>query len=338
MKPIPCSGNAAYCTPSGTLTFRESLPPAQVPLRTPPVLADHPSPRALNMAQGILSDGRWPPRHQGHRNTCSAFCTASAVELAAHCAAPDAPVPSFSEEFLYALINEVEYRDVASEVTPEEEALFDRTGGRFLGQCQMALKNGALVDAALMPYDESPDLDPAHVKSPDAALIKAARDTARTDVENYLCLKDPDGELAVGIGRRWESTAFETPQKVDVVATMIDLLQQNRPVTAGFPLLTGGSFDSWFGARALKTGRVYYPSAAKLPKLTIEGGHSVCITGYTTEGFDPGRGVFIFRNSFGRDFGWRPESGTARTRPPAKGYGTISFLDVERYCLEFMHL
>lgn len=295
-----------------------------------------PNPTYINLADALVKSGSWPVRHQRHRNTCSAFCAVTLAELTAFHEMGHHPIPNYSEEFLYAMIDEVEYCDVVRGVTEREIAVFDETGARFLAQANKALTVGALVDELDMPYDTDDTTDQAAVAIPSKELLEQAKSTGLTNMINMISPKE-DGELTIGPSRRWVQSKDDEPKVLELVPIFIELLQKKRPIAAGFPLLAGSDHDIWFGGRAFETGHVFYPTLENKDDMDIEGGHSVCIVGYDTRGFDQGDGVFIFRNSFGQDFGWLREDGPAHLQPPAKGYGTIAFRDVEWFCLEFMY-
>lgn len=301
-----------------------------------PAPSTSPNPPHINLASALIDSGSWPVRHQGHRNTCSAFCAVTLAELTAFHEKGQLPVTDYSEEFLYAMIDEVDYCDVVAGVTEREIALFDETGARFLAQANKALTVGALVDETDMPYDTDDTADPAAVATPSKNLVEQAKTTGLANMVNLISPKK-DGELTIGPKRQWVASKDDSPEVLELVPIFIELLQNKRPIAAGFPLLVGSDHDIWFGSRAFETGHVFYPTLENKDDMEIEGGHSVCIVGYDTRGFDEGDGVFIFRNSFGQDFGWLNDDGPAPLRPPAKGYGTIAFRDVEWFCLEFMY-
>ncbi len=332
------SGTAVLGACNGGLLVQEKERRSLSPLsgRLLPDYSDDIFPAELNLAEMLMDGEKWPVRNQHHRNTCIAFCAAAFVELREYLKTGSLPISDVSEEFLYAMISAVDYDDVISDITHEEMAHYDETGGRFLAQARCALVRGALVPEADLPYNAEAAIQVGHVTEPDAALLEKAKSSAIEGLTNMIAKKKADA-LVVGPDRLWAKDKADHGQTLEVTRTFLKLLQDGKPVLAGFPLLRGWMREIWFGGKVFETGVVRYPRPSELQDLRIAGGHSICIVGYTTRFSEESNGYFIFRNSLGRNFGWLRSDNSGAVRPPAKGYGLISFDDVEHYCLEFMY-
>ncbi|MEO0401096.1 MAG: C1 family peptidase [Pseudomonadota bacterium] len=291
-------------------------------------------PAQANLATPLIDNRAWPVPDQERRNTCAAFCASAMAELTDFHATGANTVVNYSEEFLYSAISRVPYREAVQDVSRKDIKRFQSQGVRFLAQAKIALQAGALVPDDAMAYD--PDLAIHKVKDIPPAVQEIAALQMRPTATNKKVRKVND-ELFVGQGRPWAASKDSDVEHVDVVPEFVKLLAENKAIAAGFPLLSGGNYDIWFDDDVVKTGRIRYPSATKLADMPIEGGHSVCIVGYDTENAEPGGGVFIFRNSFADRFGWRPKKFSDAPALP-KGYGYISFYDVDVFCMEFLHL
>jgi len=293
-----------------------------------------PNPAGLNLAEPLRKKGWFHP-HQDGRNTCSAFCV---------CATAEQTVPSYSEEALYSIINQVPYRSVVEGVSDGDITRFDETGARFLAQARKALQMGALVPKHAVAYDPHLNANAVQTLTPDLQQQAAASSFA--GAFNAIVPKVPkdDGVLFVGPDRIWNTSddsgtingTFQQ-QRFDIVGHFIAKLKQHKAIAAGFPQMDGAGKDIWFDDDVFETGHIDYPGPDQFPKMSISGGHSVCIVGYETKGFASGKGVFIFRNSFSDEFGWSSEKNRYYAGLP-KGYGTIKFEHVAWFCLEFMHL
>lgn len=83
-------------------------------------------------------------------------------------------------------------------------------------------------------------------------------------------------------------------------------------------------FRSWFRSTQVRAdGKINMP----LPGDILEGGHAMCLVGYA-DSDDPGigGGRFLLRNSWGET--WAPAC------PYGKGYGSIPYAYIARYCTE----
>ncbi|MDA1137615.1 MAG: C1 family peptidase [Planctomycetota bacterium] len=93
------------------------------------------------------------------------------------------------------------------------------------------------------------------------------------------------------------------------VQTLTGHLDAGRPVVIGV-----STYASWDYPNVSDTGEIPMP----LPGTKPDGGHAVCLVGYEVREGVPGGGVFIFRNSWGRQ--WARKEGRF-----GEGYGTLFF-------------
>lgn len=88
-------------------------------------------------------------------------------------------------------------------------------------------------------------------------------------------------------------------------------------------------FLSWYGSDVTtSTGAITLPFPNE---HALRAGHAVCVVGYRADAHAPGGGVFVFRNSWGEDWG--------KHSPDGPGYGTLPFAYLsaygkEAYCIE----
>lgn len=122
-----------------------------------------------------------------------------------------------------------------------------------------------------------------------------------------------------------------------------DELLQGRPVAAALPgfrdrlSLVGPT--GWDRESVLLTGQVRDPAEGD---VAVPGsGHAVCILGFQASAQEAFGGYFVFRNSWGVEFG-RLASDPNRPRTPPRvpmpGYGTISASHLEANCWEALSL
>jgi C1A family cysteine protease len=83
------------------------------------------------------------------------------------------------------------------------------------------------------------------------------------------------------------------------------------------------TFRNWDFQVVHETGEIAMP----LPGSTPDGGHAIVLVGYELNPISPGGGAFIFRNSWGKDWG------RMRGRHGG-GYGTLFFDYVRDNALE----
>ena len=95
-------------------------------------------------------------------------------------------------------------------------------------------------------------------------------------------------------------------------------LDAKKPV-----VLSVKTFPLWDYPVVGNTGEISMP----LPGDQPDGAHAVCLAGYELRSGVPGGGIFIFRNSWGRQW-------AARAGRFGRGYGTLFFDYVKKYALE----
>jgi hypothetical protein len=314
------SQGGAALVPGWTAARVLRTPTAQPVMRLRSLSATRP---AINLVQGLVGNGAWPVRNQGHRSTCNAFSVVAAEELwtRLHKGAQYA----FSEELLYKAMRSERLPPV---VDPQMKDVIEETGTTFLWQAREVIGREGLHDAALAPYVLRPSLTPAHVTKITAQGPGKSKD-ARF-VHDMAASPDISGKLWVDQSWMGSGTLSDF---------IYDRLTQRIPVVVALALLEQPGISSFLGPNGRLFGRVWYPPPAVAQGLSARSGHSVCIVGYRPgpAGGDISSGTFLFRNSygtsrFGAHLGRRPSAGL----PPGRGYGSISATDLERYCWEFL--
>lgn len=91
---------------------------------------------------------------------------------------------------------------------------------------------------------------------------------------------------------------------------------ENQPIVVGVLV-----YKNWFFPDVGESGYISLP----LPGTKPEGAHAICLVGYELRKDTPGGGVFIFRNSWGRN--WGSQS------PFGRGYGSFPFEYLSMYHL-----
>jgi hypothetical protein len=128
------------------------------------------------------------------------------------------------------------------------------------------------------------------------------------------------------------------------LARMIYLeLKNRRPVAIALPGFRKRGEDrgptSWDRAEVWRTGIVPDPNVDD--EEDMKSGHAVCVVGFVPKRSDRLDDYFIFRNSWGYDFGRDmddlPKNGSIPL-PPMPGYGVISATHVNKHCWEVLSL
>jgi C1A family cysteine protease len=125
----------------------------------------------------------------------------------------------------------------------------------------------------------------------------------------------PDRAIAEAKQARWPDAAEQSPANdVDAIRGHLD---GGRPVVV--VVLT---FSNWDFPAVADTGEVGLP----LPLSQPDGGYAVCLVGYELRPDAPGGGVFVFRNSWGKQW--------AKLSRYRAGYGTLFFEYLRQYAVE----
>lgn len=270
-----------------------------------------PAPRAAALPdRAFLS--RWVAVDQRPRNTCTAFAAAAAVEMLRHGASGTRITP-VSAQFIYWLMRH-------DHALPEGDRPpgYD-IGATRLSQARDVLEQSGVCPDALAPFHlglTDPETAPAGTEP--SAEARAAADAS---------------EFAAG-----EYGFYPTGQRPaeSLTALFHRLLTEGRPVCAGFPMFgTTSGRSNWHSVGALMRGEVLGPlddGAGIAPGTAASTGHVVCLVGYLPEARAGEEGWFVFRNSWGLDFG---RAGNRRLDWLPPGYGTISAAHVDQFCWEY---
>jgi len=101
--------------------------------------------------------------------------------------------------------------------------------------------------------------------------------------------------------------------KVKAYARLKTVTEMKRSLVINGPFMAGVDvYESWFTAKASKTGMIPMPAASD----QYQGGHAICIAGY-----DDTKKLFKFKNSWGSSWG-------------NKGYGYLTYDYMKQYCVD----
>ncbi len=245
----------------------------------------------------------WWPRNQAGRPTCVAEAATACIELQLALAGP-AAFPRLSPRFVDDCLRARRPVEGSATEIPVGSALAKLgEAARILwlyGVCA-----GAKWDDVMAPQGQLPDA---------VALGDASRRCAST-----ACYIDqPPG----------------SPRSAILARRIHAELAARRPVAIALPGFRNrqvhGGDTSWDRAENWFTGHIPDPGPEDV--AVPDSGHAVCLVGFQPDATEPKGGHFVFRNSWGLDFGqegrrgWRPPG---PPRIPARGFGTISASHVE---------
>lgn len=179
-----------------------------------------------------------------------------------------------------------------------------------------------MVYWACKEVDGLPNIEGTYVRVARGVLRTVGACKARTWPYQPLPVGPTEGQGPPPQGAPEEAAEFLCPRVRKVAASDVlrlrELLDEERPV-----VLSVKTFGSWDYPSVVETGEITMP----LPGNHPDGAHAVCLVGYELRDEVPGGGGFIFRNSWGRDWGRR------RGRF-GEGYGSLFFDYVKKYALE----
>ncbi len=288
-----------------------------------PPLEGPPCPRRTGLAAIRLEASvspQWPPRDQFGRGTCVAFATLAAVEL--HRALrDDMPPERLSEQFLH-------HRMTTAHAPPEAEAAHLPEGSVLLRQALLALEADGGVRSEHAPYKPFADGACGTNEPTMAELFGFAR---TIECRAYGTIGTPASLDPARIEPI--QPGQQTAQKV------LDFLKEELPVAIGLPMFRHPSGQTnWVLPATMRSGVVLCPDDANAPPLEgpLSDGHVVCITGFLPASSDPLGGWFVFRNSWGLEFGTRSVIDAAGPTAGLRGFGLISASHVNNYCWEYL--
>jgi hypothetical protein len=217
-------------------------------------------------------------RDQGDRLTCSVFAMTFLIEYQATGSQVAPKGLDLSEEYLNWAGNELAG-------PPFQD------GGKF-GRFIRAFDTWGIATAQQMPYRER--FNPADPAVPSQAVIVSAR--------SAFASRYPFTQI-----KPWDNSTGLSDSQLHAI---LDTLRTGRPVAAGVWWQYDYATDDVAGV----------PLARDYPRLQnsmfmdapMFDGHSIDLVGFREDWQFPGGGYFIFRNSFGADFGH-------------DGYGFVSF-------------
>lgn len=222
-------------------------------------------------------------RNQGNRGTCTVFATTFLIEYQYAGTPGVAPGFALSEEYLNWAANKV-----------NGKPYFD---GGFFTKMIPGFNTWAISTFKEMPYHQT--YNPSAPYRPSKAAIASAKEMFPTRYP-FVILKV------------WDDTKGMNAAEIQAVEAA---LRSGRPVATGIWWLNNFSTVKVHGVPLLKD----YPRSANVgSNPPMFDGHSIDLVGFKTSNEFPGGGYFIFRNSFGKDWG-------------DHGYGFVSFQFMRTY-------
>jgi hypothetical protein len=262
---------------------------------------------AIDLLDGLPIEA-WEVRRQAGRPTCVAEASAACIELMAAQAAR--AFTAFSPRFL-----DDRLRDRRGSPLPGFGTIPPGTRLAKLGEAARIL-----AEEGICRLSEWDDETPPPGTPPDASARAAA---AARPSPTALYLEHPPGpQRSVGLARRIHAE-----------------LAARRPVAIALPGFRDrrqpAGDTSWDLRSVWFNGHV--PDKRETDVTVPESGHAVCLVGFQPAAAEPAGGYFLFRNSWGVDFGRNgndPDRPPGPPRIPAPGFGTISARHVEAACWE----
>jgi Papain family cysteine protease len=222
-------------------------------------------------------------RNQGNRGTCTVFATTFLIEYQKAGMPGQPPGLALSEEYLNWAANKV-----------NGKPYFD---GGFFTKMIPGFNAWAISTAKEMPYHHT--YNPSAPYRPNKATIASANE--------MFPVRYPFVILKV-----WNDQKGMTAAELQTVLTT---LRAGRPVATGIWWLNNFSTVKVHGIPLIKD----YPRSANVgSNPPMFDGHSIDLVGFRQASDFPGGGYFIFRNSFGKEWG-------------DHGYGFVSFQFMRTY-------
>lgn len=278
--------------------------------------------------------GYWYPRNQLGYPTCVAHAAAACLELLRP--ERDGAWPRrLSARFLHQRMQATRKgrEDPCCQVPPE------RSDAKLCEARDVLIQEGICTEKAWRDSGWKLDIPP------DAAAVEAA-----SRIRPMLAAYEDFGPGGGGSA----GPDCPPPKRRGLARRIHAQLAQGLPVCVAMPGWRASShagkdvFDepmSWLMREALESGVLPDPPGGTLVELVEKGGHVVCVVGFQPatseqERDRTGGGWFVFRNSWGVDFGSRipvpaPPAG-ASPRLPGPGYGAVTARYLGDACWEWL--
>jgi hypothetical protein len=258
----------------------------------------------------------WPVRSQHwSRGTCTAFSFTAMCEYHAAQGKAQPQEPPYSEEYLYSKM-----RREHSEDGPPNAG----TGSTYLAQAILAMQNHGLCPRSSLPHQGRQD-HPAW----------SAKDTREIEsrLSPHILQKRPPFYWR----KKIEDLTDPMPYSVGSFASLMTAFE--IPICISLPIYPDGDILPWTFGVGWDTGVIPEPTEdwRDIP-LDELSGHSVCLVGSIADEDAPGKGWFIFRNSWGSEFATRTPHVERLKEVHMPGYGAISFEHVQQHCWEVAFL
>ena len=298
--------NAQFVHSSNQISFSlGATPPSdsqwsinvQVPLPVSSEVASPTEHEAPSVQVGNQVDCPWPVKDQGQRGTCVAFAVA-ALREARLCKIKKFITP-LSEQFLYW-------------ATKSKYCTNPNTDGTRIRHAVTALKMDGICTEQVCHYNPAPGPSPAQA-APSPQAIANAKTYA---IGSYI------------------SQSFTT---TSALSTVLSLLRISGAVAVSLPVFADpqqpNGPTNWTTPVGRRFGVVLNPP----PTSVVVDGHAVCITTFEPDPIEPSGGYFVFRNSWGTNWGAALPS-PSNSRASSPGYGQVSATYIDKYLWEAARL
>lgn len=275
------------------------------------------NPRSIAVEKKWASD--WPIRDQFGRGTCVAFGVAAALEILL-ANELDLPPTRISEEFIDHRMH------VAHPLTSKEKGTLP-DGVRLLKQAMEVLQQDGYLESYQLPYKSLKSVSMVYREKENNLL-----DTARRNI--VTC-----HDYARRAGSSLRDTRYDFDHDDTLAIRLHAHLEQGMPTVIGVPMFAHDSgYTNWTLPQTMSSGIVYCPDDAANPNLkdSRKDGHVVCLTGFVPDTSEPLGGWFIFKNSWGLEFGVNNGGFKKSKFPLRRGFGMLSATHVENYCWEYL--
>lgn len=186
--------------------------------------------------------------------------------------------------------------------------------GTYLLHAQEAMHRLGICDTPYWPYNPNPNQkDVTYEALPTAPSVNACADAITRKHAATLPV------IALGDGAQVLWDALDSSQ---------------LPVAVSLPVFAapGSNFHNWNTPLATARGAVSDP----FPTSWCVSGHAVCVTGFVPDENEPHGGYFVFRNSWGPN--WGANLPAAGYHAPEQGYGQISATYVAKHLWELLSM
>ena len=279
--------------------------------------------RAIIKPQFIELDqkwrGKWPVRDQYGRGTCVSFGVCAALELSLANELDIYPT-RISEEFIH-------HRMQIAHPLPRSEQNRVPKGVFLLKQAMLVLEEDGFLESYALPYRSRTWVSYESYPDEVSLLMLASKNKRK-------CL-----DYGRRLGPSLSDPRYEYSDSDPLAKRFFKHLKGGHPVVIGVPMFPHDSgLSNWTLPQTMANGIVYCPEDENQPNLRAPrtDGHVVCLTGFIPDENEPLGGWFVFKNSWGCEFGTHNGGFHASPYQIQRGFGVISATHIDRYCWEYL--